>query len=168
MIHLDQTWPLPLVERPTAPRPVLRMVHQSSRNRVSMFVFQLLLHFLRASYIEIVETFLSKSRQLVLRERQLQLPRRLLSPSSPAELARNALLHRLQYSRRSAHRRLAHQQVNVVRHHHISDDGESVPLPHLAENPHDQVSRLCAPQKRQPPITTEGDEMQVAPAVVSF
>jgi len=80
----------------------------------------------------------------------------------------NLLLQHLQRNRWSAPDWFAHQQVNVLRHHHESEKQE-IPLgAHPVENFHKAVTRTCGSQKWLPAVTTERYKVQIAPAAKSF
>jgi hypothetical protein len=81
-----------------------------------------------------------------------------------AKLAVQNLHHR----RRSSSPRLAHQQMNVFRHHHVTDQRKVVPFPNLSQNPKKKTARPLGLQKRIAPIATAGDEVQVTQSVAAF
>jgi len=75
--------------------------------------------------------------------------------------AREALLHHLPHHRGIAHLRLAHQQVDMLGHHHVADHGEAIVTPGLLQNLQQQV----APPRRAQPgmavVTTASNEVQM-------
>src|SRR5208283_4162542 len=70
------------VERPTAPRPVLRMAHQSARHRVAVHVVQLLSFLPVRVHVEIVKARLPEATRVFARFRKCQ-PQLFLGCVSP-------------------------------------------------------------------------------------
>jgi hypothetical protein len=58
--------------------------------------------------------------------------------------------------------------MNVLGHHHVSDDRELVALADIIENDEKQVACATGSQEWQAPVATEGDEMEVRGAVAAF
>ena len=69
-IHVQQRLLLPKIKRPTAPRPIPRMLHQSALHRIRMHVVQLFFFLSLAVYIEVMEPRLPQA------PRRLQAPRK--------------------------------------------------------------------------------------------
>ncbi len=154
--------------RPTAPRPIFRMQHQFSFHGIRVHVFQLLSQLLRAPHVEVVKPPLPE-RHLTRHhpgKRQRQLSRHRLLSSS-AQRPGNLLLQHLQYLRRRTFPRLAHQQVHVFRHHHITDHLETVPGTYFIEYSDEAIPCACRSKKWATTIATDGDEVQIAAAVVA-
>ena len=126
-----------------------------------MHVIQLLNPLLPAPYIEIVEPPLPKTAMHRGVLPQTQLSRRRLPANPPPQPPRHQLLQHLHHHRRIRLLRLTDQQMNVLRHHHIPDDYEPIASPHFIKNDQKSIPRPHRPQKRQPPITTERNEMQL-------
>jgi hypothetical protein len=83
-------------------------------------------------------------------------------------LARHQLLQHLQGDGKSAPFGLADEEVNMLRHRHISDDHDSIPLPHVLELKLKDPARSRLSQIRLPPIATEGNEMELPGALKSL
>ncbi len=132
----------PCIVRPTAPGPVLWMLHQLSLYRIGVHILQLLLQLLFAPYIEIIKSALPKMLPIhpvsVKRQRQLRAVR---SFSLFQEIPRDLLFQYLQYLRWIFLRRLTDQQMHMFRHHHISDDTEPVPAPNFIQDLYKTVPR---------------------------
>ncbi len=155
-----------LVPRARTPHPIPRRTHQSTLHRIQVHVFQLLHLLLVTPHIEIVKPPLPELRQRILSSKlKLELANNFLPPPPP-HLPRHSLLQHLQHRRRRPFRRLAHQQMNVFRHHHESDQSKSVSIAKLTQYLHKQVARSLRSQQRQPPVTTASDEMQIVLAVI--
>ncbi|MGH9831333.1 MAG: hypothetical protein ACREDR_49650, partial [Blastocatellia bacterium] len=45
---------------------------------------------------------------------------------------------------------------------YVPNERKSITVAHLSQNPHKDIPRACASQKRQTPIATARDEMQVS------
>ena len=145
------------IETPTTPRPILWMFHQPSHYWIGVQVVQLFLQLSRAPYIEIVEPALPEPFEPVpfLGKRKPQLCSCSSSPFLPHHLRGIAL------------RRLADQQVHMLRHDHVSDQQKRIALPHFRKNLHKQVPGPHRLQQRPPLETTECDEVQIFLAVVA-
>ena len=63
--------------------------------------------------------------------------------------------------------RLADQQMNVLGHDHVAEDGELILLSHLLQNSEKQVAPPRTAEQRLALATTAGDEMQVAISIVA-
>ncbi len=165
-IDPHQSFITALVPRARTPHPIPRRTHQSTLHRIHMHVFELLHLLLVTPHIEIVKSPLPELRQRILSSKlKLELPNNFLPPPPP-HLPRHSLLQHLQHRRRRPFRRLAHQQMNVFRHHHESHQRKSVSVAYLTQDLHKQIPRPHRPQQRQAPVTTAGDEMQIVLAVV--
>ena len=79
---------------------------------------------------------------------------------------RKSDLQRLHHLRQRLLVRLAHQQVKVLRHHDISEDDESIPLPHRLQHLQKQIASPPRSQPGPSPVTTAGYEVQVLPAIM--
>ncbi len=119
--------------------------------------------------VEIVEASLPKASRLALFNfaPELQLVR---IPSSwfLSQGSRHALLQDLHHGARRADLRLRNQKMNVLRHHHISDQQELVPCPGLVENFEEGISLSPRIQQTPPPVATASNEMQVALPIAAF
>jgi hypothetical protein len=83
----------------------------------------------------------------------------------PAQRPRDALFQGLHHVGRSSHIRLADQQVDVLGHHHKSEQREIVPATDRGEDLEKAVPGTSGSQQRQSPVAAERDEVQVARAV---
>ena len=61
----------------------------------------------------------------------------------------------------------AEQQVNVLRHHHVSDHDELIAAPNLFQNFKEQIAALRRSQPGLALVATAGDEMQLSSSVVT-
>ncbi len=157
------------IERPTAPRPVSRMFHQSPNHRIRVHVIQLLFPLLNCADIEIVKPRLPERLRWdsLLFTRKLGLLR-VVNSSRFAHFQRPTQLQFLQHRRRCPYQRFTHQKMHMLWHHDIPNEPES----HLCANPlqllHEHVARTLCPQQRQALITTEGHKVQITLAVIAF
>src|SRR6185437_15657722 len=147
------------------------MSNQSSPHRIEMHVIQLLVLFLPAPHVEVVEPSLPK-RAAFLRGRfvpQTHLSGRSALSRPPAvQGSRNSLLQNLHHRRRSSSSRLSHQQMNVLRHHHITDQRKVIAFPSPSQNLKEKTPRTLGSQQRLAPIATASDEVQVTQPVPAF
>jgi hypothetical protein len=58
--------------------------------------------------------------------------------------------------------------MHVLRHHHVPDDYKPIAPTHLIKNDQKRIPRPRRPQKRQPPITTESNEMQLPSPIAAL
>src|ERR1700687_275295 len=58
--------------------------------------------------------------------------------------------------------------MHVIWHDHIAHQQKLVSLANHSQRAREQVSRANCSQQRQPAVTTEGDKMQIAAAVITF
>jgi len=130
-----------------------------------MDVSQLLHPLALAPHIEIIKAMLPY---------MLRVPGKefLLSPTAPlGELPqyppRESLLNRLHDAGRIALLRFADQQVDVLRHDHVTYDNETVALPYLFEDAQEQITPRAA-QPALPMIATASDEVQMLGAVIAL
>src|ERR1700721_3097408 len=147
---------------------LLRIRHQPSLHRVHMHVIQILNSLLPAPTIEIVETPLPETAVLRGILPQTQLSRRRFPPTPRPQPPRHPLLQHLHHHRRIRLLRLPDQQMNVLRHHHIPNDYETIAPPHFIENHQKRIPRPHRPQKRPTPKTTERSEMQLPSPIAAL
>ncbi len=167
-IHLQQGGSHFPVEIETRPRPVLWLADQFAFDGVPVHVLELFVLLLFGEHIEIVEAALPEAAQRAcVGIPQCQL-RRVASAGLAAQPPRDALLEDLHYCRGRAGRGLADQQVHVLRHNHVADDAELVLAANFPENPYEHVACPRRAQQRQSTITTAGDEMKMALAVITL
>ena len=152
-IDRDQTRLLFRIVRPTAPRPVLRMTDQFSSYRISVHVDQFFAHLLFGPHVEIVEAPLPKRWRFTFGSRKRK--QRLSQRSEPfsAQRTRNFLFQNLQDLGRIPFRRFANEQMHVLGHNHITDQGKAVTRANLIEYADKTVSRSNSSQIRTPPET---------------
>ena len=145
------------------------MRHQPSLHRIEMHVIHLLVPFLCAPHIEIVEPSLPE--RLVFPPSSF-LPQPFLfrprAPSPPPmHRSRDALLQHLHRHARIPHIRLADQQMNMLRHHHVSQQREIVALSNFTENLEEEIpSTLCA-QQRRATIATASNKVQLSQSIAA-
>src|ERR1700720_956943 len=58
--------------------------------------------------------------------------------------------------------------MHMLRHHHITDQMKSRRIAHSSQLFHEEVSRPRHFQKRQSPVTTESNKVQIAFAIMAF
>src|SRR6266404_5135325 len=58
--------------------------------------------------------------------------------------------------------------MHVLGHYHITDQTKSCCIAHSSQFFHEEVSRPLRFQKRQSPVTTESNKVQIAFAVIAF
>ena len=149
------------VEGKTAPGPILRVIDQSSLQRIHVHVVKLLDSLLQAPDVEVVKPSLphSRLRRLAAFKVQIQLSsgRSLLA----AQAARDSLLQNLNHSRRRSLGRLSDQQMNVIRHDHVTHQRKTIAVPDLAENLNKHIPGTNRTKQRHAPITTEGNEVKM-------
>jgi len=58
--------------------------------------------------------------------------------------------------------------MHMLRHDHVAQEQETVFPADSREFSHKEVPRAAASQKREPPVATEGDKVQIASAVVAL
>ena len=68
-IHRKQPLPILKVETPTAPWPILGVLHQTANYRIGVHVVQFLLHFSRTVDIEVIESLLPEGLTFFVRLR---------------------------------------------------------------------------------------------------
>ena len=152
----------------TAPRPLLRFQHQSARYWVAVDVAEFFQPFRVAPDYEIIKSPLP---HVSLGEHfipEFALGRIAMSSQALEKLVREALLQHLHHGRWSALLRLADQQMEVFRHHDISDHYKTVAAADLFENFQKQASTGGSSQHGTAVVTTRRDEVQVAAAVASL
>ena len=135
----------------TAPGPLLRALYESSSDRVAMNIAQLLGLFGVAPHVEIVVA---------------GLPER--AAFGAAQSAGNVLLQHLQCDGKFGSLRLGEEQVDVLRHDHISGNIKAVPLACVFEGFLKYVAGVRGGQSGRAGIATEGDEMEAACFLVSL
>src|ERR1700685_3272984 len=79
-----------------------------------------------------------------------------------------ALLDDLHHRGRCSNLGFGDQQVNVLRHHHISHDDEPITLAGLFQNREEAVAGVRCAEKRQPPVAGAGDKVQVMRTVTAM
>ena len=146
----------------TAPRPLLRFQHQSARYWVAVDVAEFFQPFRVAPDYEIIKSPLphvSFGEHFIP---EFALGRIAMSSQPLEKLVREALLQHLHHGRWRALLRFADQQMEVLRHHHISDYDKTVAAADLLESFEKQASTGGGSQHGTAVITTRSDEMQVA------
>jgi len=128
-------------------RPILRLIHQSSSNRVQVHVAQLLLPLFWVMDVEVVVT---------------RLPERPL-----LGLDRDRQFHRLNGLREQREFRLVHHQVNVFGHQDVTGDDEAVTQPHRLKRLLEERLRRRRLQKRLAAIAAPGQVMKAAGVVIA-
>ena len=84
------------------------------------------------------------------------------------ELLRNVLLKHLNHDREPATLRLADQQVDMLRHDHVTRHVNSIPLPHALQGLLEDAARFRRGQKWSALVAAEGDEMETARLLKTF
>jgi hypothetical protein len=116
----------------------------------------------RTPHIEVIEAFLpnpssGKDPKRGLRRRRL-LPLAMHQPGK-------TLLDHLHHHRRIASLQLAHQQVEVLGHDHVTVNHELIPAPRLFQHLEKQVAATGCAQFGLTTVTTAGNKMQDVVAV---
>src|SRR5580692_11350950 len=145
------------------------MRHQLSFHRIEMHVIHLLVPFLCAPHIEIVEPSLPE--RLVFPNGSF-LPQAFLfrpraAPPTPVHRSRNPLFQHLHRRARIPHIRLADQQMNMLRHHYIPDQREIVTHSNLTENLEKEMPSPFRAQQRRATITTAGNKVQMSQSIAA-
>src|SRR5579863_5122137 len=135
----------------TAPRPPFRALHQSSSDRVAMNIAQLLGLFGVAPHVEIVIAGLPEWAAL-----------------RAAQALGYVLLQHLQCDGKLGSLWLSQQQMNVLRHDHISGDVKAVPLAGIFEGFLKYVAGVRGGQSGRASVATECNEMEAARFLVSL
>ena len=154
------------VERKAAPGPILRVIDQFSLQWIHVHVVQLFDSLLQAPHIEIVEATLPETWQRTFAICKAQVQLSSISSVFPAQAPGDALFQNLNRRRGRSFCRLANEEMDVLRHHDISNKRKPVAVPDLAENLNERVLGTNRTQERYAPIATERDEMQM-PAPVN-
>jgi hypothetical protein len=145
----------------TTPSPLFWRFHKAARHRVAMHVIQLLRDLFPAENIEVIETGQPECRWgLVVRIRCAALTA-LLSTA----LRGYALLQDLHRETNISVVRLANEDVEMLRHHHITDDNEFIPLANFFKDFQEQISSRGRAEKWLTVIATAGDEMVIAASI---
>jgi len=155
------------VKRKAASGPVFGVIDQSPLERIHMHVVQLFNSLLQTPNMEIVEAALPEARQRIDADRKCQTQLSGRFSLLAAQAARDALFQNLNHGGRRSLGWFADQQVNVSRHDHVTDERKTVAVPNLAKNLNESIPGANRTQERYTPVTTEGDEMKVAAAVVA-
>ena len=145
------------------------MCHQTSLHRIEVHVIHLLVLFLFTPHIEIVKPSLPE--RLVFPQRPF-LPQALLSRTQtalppPVHRSRNALLQHLHHRAGIPHIRLADQQMNMFRHHYITDQREIVALANFIQNLEKEIPSPLRAQQRRAAITTACNKVQLAQPIAA-
>src|SRR6266853_5004769 len=141
-IDFDQPGLSLRIERPTAPRPILRMLYQLSCNRIRMHVVELLTNFLTTPHIEIIESGLPETWEtpVAFCKREAQLPCWDAAPIF-SEIPRDALLQHFQDKGWRGLVGFADEQMHVIGHNHISDQRDFVAFTNIRKRPNEDVAR---------------------------
>ena len=99
-----------------------------------MDIVELLAQFPPRIHIEVIVAALPEPAMKVSLARKRQSQLRLRSAFSGAQFSRDTLLEYLDNFGRRAARRLADQQMNVIRHDHISNQRKLEPSAHFPQN----------------------------------
>jgi hypothetical protein len=150
-LDLDCTFGSGEVVPETAPGPILRVLHQSSSDRVAMNIAQLLGLFGVAPYVEIVIARLPEWAAL-----------------RATKALGYVLLQHLQCHGKFGSLRLGQQQMNVLRHDHISGNVKAIPLACIFEGFFEDIAGVRGAQSGRAGIATEGNEMKAACFLVSL
>ena len=146
---------------------VLWILYKSPLERVRVHVSELLDLLLAAPDVEIIEPALPELWQTAVgsREQERSLRCRRTVVGLAPQLPRDTLLEHFENGRRSAASRLGNEQVDVLGHDHVTDQLEPKLFADLAENLDECIPSARRVEKRKSPVTTEGDEVQMAEPV---
>jgi len=89
-------------------------------------------------------------------------------PSLLAHIPRHLQLQSVQHPGRRSLCRLTDQQMYMLRHYHVPDQPKSHLVADFSQLLYEEVARTYRLQQWQPPITTEGNKMQMTLAVVAL
>jgi len=153
------------IEGKTAPGPLPGMIDQFSFQRVHVHVVEFLNSLLETPHIEVVKPLLPKPRPRIFSTFKAQIQLAGIGALFPAQAPGDALFQNLNRSRGRSFRRLAHEEVDVLWHHNISDQRKPVAIPDFAENLNESILGANRTQERYTPVTTERDEMKMPAAV---
>lgn len=121
---------------------------------------------LETPHIEVVKSPLPKPpRPRIFNPCKVQIQLSSDRPFFVAQAARDSLFQNLDHHGGRSFGRFADEQMNVLRHHDISDKREPVAVPDFAENLNESVSGANRSQKRHTPVATERNEMKMAAPV---
>src|SRR5882762_907547 len=153
-----------LIKQITTPRPILRTTYQLTRHWITVHVIKLLAFLAVTVDVKIVKPRLPKLPELLrdFRNRQGSLCHFV------AQFARDTLLQHLQHRRRSPLCGLAEQQVNMLRHEDITDQGEFILATNAGKFLNEKIFSAYRLQKGEPTITAESDEVQMATTVIAL
>jgi hypothetical protein len=163
-----QTRSCPGIKTIAAPDPILWMLHQPSLHRIEMHVIHLLVLFLGAPHIEIVEPSLPE--RLILPHGSFLPQPFLLRPRAPppsVHRSRNALFQHLHHRAGIPHIRLADQKMDMFRHHDITNQREIVALSNFTENFEKEMPSPPRAQHRPTTITTASNKAQLAQSIAA-
>ena len=104
-----------------APAPLFRRLHQSALYRIAMHVAQLFDSLVLRPNVEIIEARLPDGHRFTRRSLGW-----MALPAPWYHSLRESLFHTLHRGRRSSHLRLAHEQVEVLRHDHVSQHNDAL------------------------------------------
>jgi len=143
------------------------MLHQFLLHWIGVHVVEFLFCFFLAVNIEIIKPALPETPQF--RSFLRTLTSNLFigcAAGFPPQFSGYPLFKDLQNSRRSQTPRFAHQQVHMLRHHHVTENLKLVSFPNFTQDLHEQIPFRCRRKKLPPLVTTKGNKMEVAPARV--
>jgi len=132
-----------------APAPLFRAVYQSSTNWVHVHVVEFLQALPLGDHVEVVKA---------------QLPEANFGVSNSP---RRPLLEHLHGERWVPDFRFAHEQMDVLRHNDVSEDDKVVFSPDLFQDNLETVSCFWCTKESFPPVTGEGDEVEVSVTVIT-
>ncbi len=112
-----------------APAPLFRRLHQSALYRIAMDVSQLFDSLVLRPNVEIIEARLPDGHRFARRSLC-----RMALPAPWHRSLRESLFHTLHRGRRRSYLRLAHEQVKVLRHDHVSQHNEAMLFADFFEN----------------------------------
>jgi hypothetical protein len=148
-----------------APKPLLWLLHQFPLHWIAMHIPQLLRSFTLRVNIKIVEAWLPHWHGSGLLMQTLIL---LVASATWHNSLGKTLLHALHYRGRISDLRLAHQQVEMLWHYHVTQYHEAMLVPHLFENPQEQIALPICAEPALSLVTAASNVMQVSASVVSL
>jgi hypothetical protein len=135
----------------TTPLPIFRALGESTVNRISVDVPQLLDSFGVAPYVEVVITRLPERRSFY-----------------HTKFARGILLKHLQRDGQFAALRFTDQQVDMFRHDDIAAHEESIPMAGFFQGLEKTIAGTWSSEQRIAVLTTEGEEMETPSFLVTL
>ena len=152
----------PIIEAPTAPRPVAWVINKLISDRIGVYVVKFFEHFCAGIDVEIVIAALQETAQQIFLVRKTQAELALQSVFPGSHTARKSLLEDLDDFGGRNGSRFADEQVKVFWHDDIADESKGVASADFLENLHSKISGAGGGEEWSSLVAAEGDEVKVA------